>query len=216
MAEQLGLLLPTPAAPRKGRFPIEPIIRTAEIEGDYRWSLKRAWGPGPCILWCGLNPSTADGTKDDPTMLREIGFSYRWGFGSLIKVNIYPFRSSTTDKLHEWRKGIDIEDSAKQWPMFRTASAAYWTNMDIVTDLIEEDTVCVAAWGNGVDPRELKEFLEGAQRIVDGVEDAIWHLGIDIDWQCLGINKDGSPVHTLARGKHRVPDDAVLRPWVRP
>lgn len=31
---------------------------------------------------------------------------------------------------------------------------------------------------------------------------------------CLGTTMTGAPIHPLARGKHRVPDDVQRRPWM--
>lgn len=31
---------------------------------------------------------------------------------------------------------------------------------------------------------------------------------------CLGTTMNGAPIHPLARGKHRVPDDVQRRPWM--
>ena len=45
---------------------------------------------------CGLyryDPSTADGTKDDATIRKIIGFSHRWGFSEIIVVNVFALRS---------------------------------------------------------------------------------------------------------------------------
>jgi hypothetical protein len=73
------------------------LIRSAIISdcGQYRHVLTRVWNPQlPMVAFCGLNPSTADGTKDDPTMRREVGYAKRWGYGGLIKVNAYDFRTT--------------------------------------------------------------------------------------------------------------------------
>lgn len=63
--------------------------------GTYRCELRRWWRAGPPVAWLMLNPSTADGLHDDPTLRRIIGFTYRWGFGGLVVVNLYPFRASS-------------------------------------------------------------------------------------------------------------------------
>lgn len=172
--------------PQTPKMPAEPILRTAEVDGIYRWELRRAWGPGPAIMWCGLNPSTADGTRDDPTMLREIGFSYRWGFGSLVKVNIYPFISSSPAAMREWLKTAE--------------PGVLLSNALRIADLIPTCDAHVAAWGK-IEPAETVEFVS--------------RLALDAasgftKWKCLGTNSDGTPRHTLARGRSRVPDDTTL------
>lgn len=194
------------------RGPTEPIVRTAAIEGVYRWSLTRAWGSGPCLVWCGLNPSTADDKKDDPTLKREMRFSFLWGYGSLVKLNFYPFRSSTTGPLFEWVKQIGHEGPAQD---------AWMKNLNVVANTLR-DTACdrpMAVWGNGVDPDRLKEFLAFSDlgavtpqvdaRIVS--DQAIF--GPIIRWHCLELTKSGAPRHTLARGKHRVPDTQQPTLW---
>ena len=44
--------------------------------GRYRWWLERRWHRGqPMLLFIGLNPSRADGLRDDPTLRRLQGFA---------------------------------------------------------------------------------------------------------------------------------------------
>lgn len=58
--------------------------------GQYRWWLERVWQPAaPRLLFIGLNPSRADGQRDDPTLRRLVGFGRRWGFGSLEVLNLF-------------------------------------------------------------------------------------------------------------------------------
>lgn len=61
----------------------------------YRYILWRVWDDSlPLALFCGLNPSTADETVDDPTIRREIGFAKLWGYGGLYKGNAFGYRST--------------------------------------------------------------------------------------------------------------------------
>ena len=56
----------------------------------YRYVLWREWDPRlPTVVFCGLNPSTADEHENDATIRREINFARDWRFGRLIKVNAY-------------------------------------------------------------------------------------------------------------------------------
>ena len=58
--------------------------------GQYRWWLERLWQPtAPRLLFIGLNPSRADGQRDDPTLRRLVGFAQSWGFGSLEVLNLF-------------------------------------------------------------------------------------------------------------------------------
>lgn len=209
---QLALSIPD-APPR--RMPSEPILRSAAVEGPYRWTMTRGWGSGPTILWVLLNPSDADAKRDDPTTLRMIGFSYRWGFGSMIVANVYPFVSSTTDKLRAWRKTFDHKtyeaNGMREWSMDQTPWSAFHHNQSVIQKLIEPGTVIVAAWGAGVDEADLDHFMRGVGCRVDDEE--FGNVDIGVEWMCLGITKARAPIHPLARGRHRVPDDAKLQVW---
>ena len=166
-------------------FPPGPIIRSAETAPGHRFTLRRAWARGPSILWMGINPSYADAERDDPTILREIGFSYRWGFGSLIKVNWYSF---VTPWPHELKKWLAKRPYQKD-------------NVDFVRQEIQRADTCVAAWGNLIVGADLDRMM---QTMFDGAMP---------DWKCIGTTKSGAPTHPLARGLHRVPDSAQMQDW---
>lgn len=72
-------------------------------DGKYRYWLERRWHGGkadsPLIVWCMLNPSTADASIDDPTIRRCIGFTNVWGFGRLIVINLYAYRATNPRDL---------------------------------------------------------------------------------------------------------------------
>ena len=63
---------------------------------SYRYSLWREWGADSLgyAMFIGLNPSTADETRDDPTVRRCINFAKDWGFGALCMTNLFAFRAT--------------------------------------------------------------------------------------------------------------------------
>lgn len=86
------------------------VDRSAEISecGRYRWWLRRSWlaykdglfvpGKGVCCFVM-LNPSTADGTQDDPTIRRCIGFAKSWGYNGLSVRNLFAWRATDPKEL---------------------------------------------------------------------------------------------------------------------
>lgn len=79
------------------------VIRRCEFSPDrvYRYTLWREWGTGwfderdrGVLMVIGLNPSTADETKDDPTIRRCIKFATGWGFSALCMTNLFAYRAT--------------------------------------------------------------------------------------------------------------------------
>ena len=70
--------------------------------GTYRYSLTRVWDKGRGLLvFCMLNPSTADGKENDPTIRKCIGFAMRLGFGGIHVVNLSAFRAKKPSDLRK-------------------------------------------------------------------------------------------------------------------
>jgi len=68
--------------------------------GRYRYVLRREWDSSrDAVLFIGLNPSTADARRDDPTIRRCIGFARSWGYGAVIVANLFAFRATDPAKL---------------------------------------------------------------------------------------------------------------------
>lgn len=102
----------------------------------YRYALWRQWDPTlPTVVFCGLNPSTADETADDPTIRREIGYARDWQFGRLIKVNAYGWRDTDPKKM------LAVEDPIGP------------DNLGTVVHHASEAALFVAAWGNNIADR---------------------------------------------------------------
>lgn len=96
----------------------------------YRYSLTRSWGPGPTVLFVGLNPSTADETTDDPTIRRCVGFARDWGYGRLQMANLFAYRATAPAKL-----------------LAAHAPVGPQNDQHLVT-LANEAELVVAAWGS--------------------------------------------------------------------
>ena len=68
----------------------------------WRYSLTRALAPqtgAGTVAFIGLNPSTADESRDDPTIRRCIGFARGWGFARLEVLNLFAFRATKPTAL---------------------------------------------------------------------------------------------------------------------
>jgi hypothetical protein len=144
------------------------------------------------VTWCGCNPSRADAHIDDPTIRVEIGLSYRWQYGRLVKVNFHPFITPDMKQLSAWLK--DTSDAAQ---------AARRRNLDIIAGILADSDLCVAAWGNLVPAAVIDIWL-------DQIDEAV---GRKIEWHCIGTTKSGAPTHPMARGKHRVPTNQKPILW---
>lgn len=192
------------ALPKQPSFkPQEPILREAIVEDGCRFLLKRAWGGGPCVLWAMCNPSNADADKDDPTMLRVMEFSSRWGFGSCVVINPIPLISSTPKEALDWIDAV----GRMTYTLGEKVFEQWNTNMATCVEQILAAEMRVAAWGNIMPLQFVKDWW---QCVVENTPD---EPGPEIFWHCLGTNKDGSPKHPLARGKNRVPADFKPIRW---
>jgi len=62
---------------------------------EYRYVLWRWWNrEKDYAMFIGLNPSTADEMKDDPTIRRCVGFAMDWGCGGLCMTNLFALRAT--------------------------------------------------------------------------------------------------------------------------
>jgi hypothetical protein len=102
----------------------------------YRYALWRQWDElGKTVVFCGLNPSTADETVDDPTIRRELGYARAWGYGRLVKVNAYGYRSTDPKAL------LQVGDPEGPENL---ATILHWA---------AQAHLFVAAWGNNINAR---------------------------------------------------------------
>lgn len=136
--------------------------------GQYRYELIREWDrTKPKLAWLMLNPSTADAEQDDPTIRRCVGFSKSWGFGSLIVVNVFAYRTTYPQELK--RVGFD--------------KAIGPENADAIRSAYVRSGCMVAAFGAHSEARRRVHWYIAKRHLR-----RLW---------CLGRTKDGSPKHPL-------------------
>lgn len=138
----------------------------------YRYRLCRQWdAAGPRVSWVMLNPSTATQTEDDATIRRVTGFSLRWGFGSVVVVNLFALRSTRPSRL---ALHPDPVGPANDTSILSAARGA---------DLV------VVAWGNhGTTPNPITQ----APRHLE-----VTRLLADLGTHCLGVTASRQPRHPL-------------------
>jgi hypothetical protein len=139
----------------------------------HRYTLWRNLGlPLDCsdlgyIQFIGLNPSTADDEKNDPTVTRCINYAKEWGYFAFCMTNIFAFRSTDPNGLYSCYEPVGEEND-------------YW---------LEQVAVgakrVVLAWGvhGAYRNRGMKVF-----KMLNSLDIKVW---------CLGTNADGSPKHPL-------------------
>ena len=147
--------------------------READISacGKYRYRLRRTWDEDRGkVIFVMLNPSTADGLVDDPTIRRCMGYANEWGYGSMEVYNLFAFRASRP--LNALRQNDAVGEENDEY-LTRMAS--------------EKEGKVVVAWGGLGNVR-----VNG--RRADYVMNKI--LRHNIVW-CIKRNKNGTPAHPL-------------------
>lgn len=140
--------------------------------GGYRYSLIIRWDDSlPLVGFCMLNPSDANGQKDDPTSTRVIGFSKRWGYGGAYLFNL--FTKITSDPKH------------LKWLAKRGEDVTRYADGEICKAILAVDKV-IAAWG--ADGNLLHRADAVRKLITNDFRIPLYHLG---------LNQDGSPKHPL-------------------
>jgi hypothetical protein len=149
----------------------ERSMSSAMVDGAHRYRLSRWWGDGPRVLWCMLNPSTADERDDDPTIRKCVGFARRWRFDGIEVVNLYSWRATHPRDLAknlehavDHQTDITILEMARRCPIVIVGWGSY----------------AARPWALGRATRVLQDLVCCCEQL-----------------ECLGTNRDGSPRHPL-------------------
>jgi hypothetical protein len=167
-----------PVNSQYGRYEWSTMLKTATISDDaiYRYDLTRQWGPGPWLAWIMLNPSTADGDKDDPTIRRCMGFSRRDGYGGLVVLNLFAFRSPKPERLLRAKEPQGPENGA---------TLNRWLDDPLISGV-------VFAWGGWIEGSLARRKVSLVVRNTLSTVRASSHRPV-----CLGTTTKGAPRHPL-------------------
>ena len=125
----------------------------------------------------GLNPSTADDTRKDPTMTRVLKFAENNGFDGYVMLNLYPQRSTSPDNMDK-----------------KVNEDFYQKNLLYIEDFLsKEDTpVVLLCYGTKIHTRDyLYDSLAKIKEI---------GKKYNVQWKCIGITKGGDPKHPSRAG----------------
>ena len=136
--------------------------------GRYRYVLSRRWADGEDCVFVGLNPSTADGAKNDATVRKCTQFARAWGFAGLTLVNLYARKCRYPQALATSDDPVGPDNDA-------------W-----LAGAVKDAPLVIAMWGNyGV-----RAYGEVARR-------DLLAMDLRDDWRCFGRTKQGAPQHPL-------------------
>lgn len=141
----------------------------------YRYELVRIWDASlPLLSVVMVNPSTADHTKNDPTIVKVMEFARRLGYGGIIVVNLFAFRATDVNEL---RAALDPVG-----PLNRVY---------IECAMLRTRTTLVAWGASGKLPRQLRDQWRTVIRIASLMNRPLY---------CLTTCNDGHPKHPVMIG----------------
>lgn len=128
----------------------------------WRYCLERVWDPAlPRAAFILLNPSTADETKDDPTIRRCIGFAKAWGMGGLVLGNAFALRSTDPFVLRDHADPIGPDNDQHLAELAKGAETVVcgWGAHGVLNE--RDRRVCEIIEAAGAQPMALKRTFGG-------------------------------------------------------
>lgn len=181
--------------------------------GKYRYRLWREWRLGNSTQWdmwteddgspaldgsghqigeplscvfVMLNPSTADGEQDDPTIRRCVAYAKAWGYDRMEVVNLFAWRATDPKEL----LAVDADDDP-----------VGFENDKAIQKAIFGAGIVVCAWG--VTGCHLGQDETALGWIADAVE--VMSDEREIPVTALKLTKEGFPAHPLYLASHLRP-----------
>ena len=188
-----GLSLPDP-------FPVPASWKGSEGAaafsacGHYRWWLLRpCQAAGSAVLFLGLNPSRADGERDDPTLRRLRAMAGRWGHGRLLVMNLFARVGPDPALLRRALEPVGAHNDA--W----LATGLAWLAAQPPAPCGPPPRIWLG-WGQ-------QGGLHGrGEQVLDGLR--CW--GGEV--VCVGLTRQGHPRHPLFCRADQLPQPFVVAP----
>jgi hypothetical protein len=180
---------------RKSRHFCVPMERWRDFPENptHRYGLSRRWGFGPYAVWVLANPSTADGTVDDPTIAEVCRFTADIvGLKAVIVLNLYSKRSTRPTALKNMDDLIGSSD-------------------EHIEGVMAGAEICIVGWGTCLVRHRDVPFAERTDQI-RGLVPAT------IPVSCLGrneatkVSRVATPWHPLHAARQR-PRPVTLEEW---
>lgn len=138
----------------------------------HRYRLWRRWdSTKPLLMTIGLNPSVANEDKSDHTITRLKRFARDMDYGGLLMGNLFAYVSTYPKELYRQDDPVGPDTDSHLTLMAHEA--------------VTSGGIVIAAWGNH------GKHLERDKAVCKILSD------VEIELQCFGKNKDGSPTHPL-------------------
>ena len=148
---------------------------------------------GSAVLFLGLNPSRADGERDDPTLRRLRALAVRWGHGRLLVMNLFARVGPDPSLLR--RAPDPVGEHTDGW----LATGLAWLAAQPPDPFGPPPRIWVG-WGQ-------RGGLHGrSEQVWDGLR--CW----DGDVVCVGLTRQGQPRHPLFCRADQPPQPFVVAP----
>lgn len=143
--------------------------------GLYRLRLEREIQPvGIVAALIGVNPSTANATVNDHTIVKDIGFGLRKGWRKIIKGNVFPFRATDVRALRAVTDHRLSENAEHLW------------------QIAADSDIIIPCWGDRSKlPKELRPQLDVTLEFLRGTGKPL---------MTFGMTRGGDPKHPLMLG----------------
>lgn len=137
--------------------------------GKYRYKLWRIWDESkPKVMCIGLNPSTANATKPDPTITNLIKMLKLLGYGGFYMTNLFAWISSKPNDILTCNDPIgDNENVLKEVSEICDDVIACWGNFKEAEERIREvlprypNALCFGVNKNGTPAHPLAMMYQG-------------------------------------------------------